>query len=560
MTVTGRRRTAHFLPLGVTGLSVLRRSTGLTVLFALLSAMGADSAPTGGQEPPESDRYAKFTFRAAQGPHLKVVAATYFGGEGLEEFVDAGALPDGTLVAFGNAWGPVFNSSPEPRVLGSGKHAGEPATTKDKKGKEQIRWDSPDMAGFVAFYEPGLAKLKQVIRFDWGLASILTGMVSGDGKALVVAGRSTPAFQAWAKEAALFKTQPPGAGKTGSDVYVARITPDGKAEWVWVLEKNGDPPEQFWSDEAGAVYFDAGGMTRISPDGKELKIISAKTEGKQEYWVGVHPKDGSVFFGGARNTNTGREPYRQPFLYKYDPAGEKKWTLWEPNPKEISSAQGAGHLESDSQVRAVEFAPNGDMLVAGWSDGGNSVFPKQATDWRKPAAGAGFGMSSWGMKSANSLGHLMRINYESLETKAHTWWVAYVPANFVEQRSRNAPNHVSLLQLKVLSDGAVAVTGRAATGLIQTPNAFWPDPKDGEKYGGEFVTVFNEDLTQVRFSSYMPGCERVRLGKTAKGVLIASRSKGTDGYPRATKSPVVNAVQGECKGVCDGHLVLLEMP
>jgi hypothetical protein len=512
------------------------------------------------KEPGEGDRYGKFTYRVAQGPHLEAVAATFFGSEGAEEFVDAGALPDGTLVAFGNAWGPAFPSEPAPVVLGRGQHTGQPLTAKDKKGREALRRDSPDIAGFIVLYASDLGAIRKVVRFDWGVASILAGRVAADGKGLVVAGRSSEAFRAVAGQAPLSKTAPPPAGKTGADVYIARLTPEGKPEWVWILEKNGDPPERFWMDEQGAVYFDAQGMTRISADGKELKKLSPKTQGAQEGWVGVHPKDGSVYFGGSRNTNTGREPYRQPFLYKYDAEGQQKWKLFEPNPKEISSAPGAGHLESDSMVRALDFAPNGDMLIAGWSDGGNSVFPRQATDWHKPATGAGMGMSAWGMRGANSLGHIMRLDSGTLETKAHSWLVGYIPQWFSEAKSRNAPNHISLVNMRVLGDGTVALTGRAATGLIQTPSAFWTDPKNGGKYGGEFVTVFNEDLTNLRFSSYMPGCKDVRLGVAPKGLLVVSRSKGSDGNEPPTKSPAVKALQGECKGPYDGHIVLLRSP
>ena len=48
-------------------------------------------------------RFEEFTAKATQGEKLKTVAATYFGGPGIEEFVAAEGLPDGGIVAFGNA-------------------------------------------------------------------------------------------------------------------------------------------------------------------------------------------------------------------------------------------------------------------------------------------------------------------------------------------------------------------------------------------------------------------------------------------------------------------------
>jgi hypothetical protein len=66
--------------------------------------------------------YETFTRKAAQGPKAKVIAAVSFGAEGNSEFVAAGELPDGSIVAFGNAWGPKFPAAPPPLVLGRGRH------------------------------------------------------------------------------------------------------------------------------------------------------------------------------------------------------------------------------------------------------------------------------------------------------------------------------------------------------------------------------------------------------------------------------------------------------
>ena len=46
-------------------------------------------------------RFEEFTAKAAQGEKLKTVAATYFGGPGIEEFIAAEGLPDGGLVIAG---------------------------------------------------------------------------------------------------------------------------------------------------------------------------------------------------------------------------------------------------------------------------------------------------------------------------------------------------------------------------------------------------------------------------------------------------------------------------
>lgn len=515
-------------------------------------------------------RHGDYSRKAAKGPHLKVVAATFFGSDGCEEFVDAGGLPDGTVVAFGNAWGPQFVKSPEATVLGSGRHSGK-AVARDGKGNLALDYASPDSAGTIVCYTEDLSAIRKIVRMDWGVANIRSGRIASDGKGLIVAGQCHPAFKSFSsgcsKVNALPYQAPAPGGKhappdpaTLGDVYVARFSADTlKPEWIWLLEKCGAPPDDIFTDPAGAIYFDAGGLRRVSPDGREMKRVNSRTHSGTAKWLGVDPTDGGVFFGGDRNTHTGQQPYRQPYLYKFDTEGKKVATLWEPDPKTVGSATGA--LESDSSPRALAWATNGDMLVSGWSDGGNSVFPKQALDWHKPATSGGMGIQTWGMKNANSLGHIMRIDPRTWETKSHSWWAAFIPGWFHSARSRNAPNFVSIDQLCVLKDGSVAIAGSAATGLIQTPNGFWIDPKTGEKSGGAYVSVFLPDLSNLLFSSYVPGCWKCSLGATRKGLVAVSRSKGADGVESwPTLSPTVRAIQKTFGGGTDGHIVVFELP
>jgi hypothetical protein len=107
----------------------------------------------------------------------------------------------------------------------------------------------------------------------------------------------------------------------------------------------------------------------------------------------------------------------------------------------------------------------------------------------------------------------------------------------------------------------VAFTGGAATGLIQTPNAFWAPPAttNAYKYGAEAVGVWDRDFRNLMFSSYMPGCENVRLFAVRKGLLCASRSSGSDKRDPPTPSPSRGALQ-PFGGATDGHLLYMELP
>ena len=51
-------------------------------------------------------RHEDYSRKAAQGPHLALRAATFFGGADGEEFVGGGTLAGGEIVAAGNLTGP----------------------------------------------------------------------------------------------------------------------------------------------------------------------------------------------------------------------------------------------------------------------------------------------------------------------------------------------------------------------------------------------------------------------------------------------------------------------
>jgi hypothetical protein len=516
-------------------------------------------------------RHGDYTKKMMSAPHMKVVASTFFGVEAHEEFVDVGGVAGGGIVAFGNTWGPQFVKTPAAVILGKGAHSGKPSASKDKKGNDVLEYRNPDCVGMMVMYAEDLKSIVKIAKMDWGVANIRSGMVTADGRGLIVAGQCHPGFKTFSAGCSKVNVLPyrapaPDAKKkpvdpaTLEDIYVARFDAATlKPEWIWVLEKNGDVPADLFADKAGNVYFDAAGMQRISADGKDVKLINPKCSSGTAKWLGVDPEDGGVFFGGDRNTKTGHEPYRQPFLYKFDVKGAKVQTLWEPKPSEIGSGPEDGHLESDSSPRSMAWAANGDLLVSGWSDGGNSVFPRQALDWRKPAPDGGMALQTWGMKGASSLGHIMRIDPKTWETKSHAWWAGFIPSWFSSPKNRGAPNGLSIERMCVLNDGSVAIVGGSATGLLQTPNAFWLDSMSGDKYGGYYVSVFLPNLSNLMFSSYMPGCGPVAIGATRKGVAIASRAKRDDGnVKRPTQPPIKNAIQKEFGGNTDAHIVILE--
>jgi hypothetical protein len=171
------------------------------------------------------------------------------------------------------------------------------------------------------------------------------------------------------------------------------------------------------------------------------------------------------------------------------------------------------------------------------------------------------------MKSANSLAYIMRINGETKRQVAWTYFVSYVPDSFESVKHRGAPNAASIKSLAVTANNSIAFCGKAATGLIQTPGAFWTMPKDyAGKYGGWFAAVFDPTVNALMFSSYLPGYDSADVVPVKNGVLVVGRARAGDGGNskhglEPTPAPTHEALQPKHGGgQTDAHAILLEMP
>jgi hypothetical protein len=533
--------------------------------------------------PGMAGRFETFTQKAAAGPKMKAVAATYFGGDGIEEFLAAGALRDGTIVAFGNAWGPSFPSAPAPLVLGRGTHhRRDPYLAQPGDRKPMLREDDPDVAGFICFYDGNLRSLKKVVRFDWGVASISTAVVLADDRGLLIAGRCTESFPAMIRGPVNYEAAPAGkpaasydyGGATVSgDVFIARLPASGDGIlWATVFKSAVIPPSRLWLDYEQNVYADIGGLVRVSPDGQtitHLDVVTQSSSGTKHrtltasdtsHYLGIDPKDGSFYFGGDRNTHTGYQPWRQPYLYKYDRDGHKVWGIWDWPPSQCARGGDGNGLCADSSAHGMEIAPDGTIVVAAWSSGANSVFTRQPNDLDKSVGWKGFGMDGAGPKGSGPLAYLLRIDPKTQRLIDGSMFQAYVSTKAADKRLRGAPSAVRIEHVQITADGSIAFTGTSAAGLVQTPDAFYKYPEDGSAPGGEFVAVFSKDFRNLLFSSYLPGCENAAVAAVPQGIVVMSRSRGNDGAQKPTASPIVNAIQKEKKGDYDGHLLLLVPP
>jgi hypothetical protein len=518
-----------------------RAATG-TALCALAALPPAGAAET---------RYHQHTKKAkGSDGAVRAVAATYFGGPGIEELVAAGIAADGSVIIVGNAWGPEFPKVPGLSVIGTDRHSGAPPYEKDGK---KINPASPDAAAFVVRYAPGMDGIQGAVRMGWGNASASHATISPDGT-VYLSGRCTASFRAELGAKAEVVPPPDGAGK-GGDLYLACLPPRAAAPaWAKIFEKaeeasngaerhvGGQPGVRALPRGDGELVLVAHGrLYALDLGTKALKEI-APTKGGVLHAV---DKDGSAYLGGDENSRTNKEPWRKPFLYKVDRTGKIAWEVWRWNSKLVGSD--AKKLESDSSVRHVGFQPDGKMVVAGWSDGGNSVFNRQPGDLDADVKYTGFIDSLWGA-GVGTFSRLLRLEGDPPRLLDGTIWCAFL-------LDKNKPNSAAIDAMAVLDDGRVAVGGGASFALVETPDAWAKSFPNGA--GGANLSIFSADLKDLLFSTALPSADRrVALGKAGTRLVAACRAKADDA---ATLAPIlVKPLQEKVAGEWDGYVVLVE--
>ncbi|HXE55825.1 MAG TPA: hypothetical protein VN541_22565 [Tepidisphaeraceae bacterium] len=492
-------------------------------------------------------RYESFTKKAEAGSKMNLVASASFGEQGFYDFVSGGQLDDGTIVAFGNAWGPAFPRTPAPLVLGRGHHqALDPFLPGPKHKTPVLRSDDPDAAGVIVFYSADLAKVRKVVRFDWGVASLSAGIVLPGRQGLLIAGRCTPRF-ADAMRSRLHREPVPADTSTGpyeyggvklpGDVFVAMLPASGDGVlWAIVFEGARVPPQQLWLDYELNIYADIRGMVRIAPTGYRVTRIDTAIEtsdgrshsrnytaNRSAAYLCVDPREGSFYYGGDRPAYTGYEPWHQPYLYKFSSDGHRSDKLWDWPAKDVATGGDGIGLCADSTVTSMDVAPDGSLVIGGWSIGGNSVFFRQPQTLDRRVRLTGFGMETADERAGTSTGYLMRFDPKKHRVIDGTLFQAYIPADSTDKRHRGEPNSIRIRQVKTLPDGSVAFCGTAAAGLIQTPNAISFPIAKGQSQSGEFLAVFSPDFQTLLYSSYLPGIENEHVQAVADGLILTAR-------------------------------------
>jgi len=487
---------------------------------------------------------------------MDITAATFFGTKSPEEFLGVVETPEGDVVAVGNSWGPPLpRGIPDEQVLGTDGRWDVPLYPLDQDRDEKGNLapppeENPNRTGIMVCYSPDLKKIRKLVRFGWGIASITAAEYMSDGS-VVVAGTATRNFRSVAKNAGLLKIYPKrrysGYGPIEyekntqpGDCYVAKLDAGlRKFQWIWIFEGHRVPPAKIWEGPKGSVVFECRTLKSITKDGLKMwEVMKIMSTGRRMV-LGVHPLDGRIMIGGDYHHSTGREPWRKPVLDLYD-AGGKPWARFYDWHGPLVGHNGL-RLVSDSAVRKGNFMPNGDIILYIWSDGGNSVATCNPVDIRGHIPRSGLRMSMAGA-TVGSFCHLVRFNPDDYRDCSYTLWAAYLTFK---------PNSIFVGTIAGASDGRILLSGRAAGFLVQTTTRWfragdhynvwrtaegktggikykkngWPD-FIGVGGRGEFSTVFSPGFTNVLWSSCLAKCGHKQMRETTRGVAAVSVCTG----------------------------------
>jgi len=497
----------------------------------------------------------------------KPVSAGYIGGEGDEYLAGGAFLPDGSVLLGGVAFGGADFWPAGVRALVIGDDDRTPASTvtesKDSKGRVQLSipdWQHTAGAGFIVQLEPGGRTVRKAVRFGWGSGSLTDVLATPAGEVFVtgICGERFSGLTAVTEVET-------GIEGTGA-IYLGRLKRDLSGfEWCRKLmdDTSNAPKLELLKD--GRIALTSTYAYHFSVEGKLLKATKVQTTSN---WVrGVDPMSHATATGGDGNTNTGWEPWRKPVLFVYNDRGEHTDVFYRWSEKLVG--QNSCRLVSDSSVRLLRYDNDGNLLVAGWSDGGNTVFEYLPYDLRTRVSAKtgndGLGFSTWGA-GVGSFCHLIKIDPRTGEPLGKTLFVAYL-------KGSNKPNGLRVSDMNSGADGSLLLGGSSSYGLIET-GAHKVNTLDWESddyIGGPFVAVLTKKMDSIRFSSCIPGGGAVSLSRQSKKVQgkWGTRSAVVNGKPMALficgakqsdKFKALNTAQPQFGGgKLDGLYLVLEL-
>jgi hypothetical protein len=391
--------------------------------------------------------------------------------------------------------------------------------------------------GFVGWWNQDVSQLTRVVR----LGAVAKLLQRPDGQLIVASGKFIKGLRGDGSAIA-FTSEDVGAAIT--DLAIAG---DGYVAIAGTV----------------LVGFDAAGKVRFRTTIGRSKISALTADATYAY------------VGGDQNTNTGFEPYRSPYVFRYrltDGTADANWKMYNWAGPDVRA--NGKMLQADSFVNELVFDPSGQLWLAGGSDGGNTVLTKSASnlDTDQPAlTGACYPGPCFNYKGARKTGMFGRIKRDVADLERASWVIPYLspkdgrnsPACGCKAPPAN-PNSATIEALAFSGDTIVA----AATSSYRPPesdNAWFRDTL----YTGftSWIGIFDRDVKSISMATMVPGTKgpagvvvrggRVLLfGDSTTGVKPATVNPGEENWAYALPTTPTAAQKAFGGGKSDGYLLL----
>jgi hypothetical protein len=308
----------------------------------------------------------------------------------------------------------------------------------------------------------------------------------------------------------------------------------------------------FTSDDAGATISDLAiaGDGYVVLSGKNL--IGFDSVGKIQFRTSINKSRLSAlavdalyaYVAGDENTQTGFEPYRSPYVFRYllsDGTADNAWQMYNWAGPDVRA--NGKTLQADSFVNDLAVDPKGQIWLAAGSDGGNTVLAKSTSsleDEQLALDGACYPGPCFNYRGAKKTGMFARIKNNIAELERATWLVPYLQP----KDGRNSPacgckappaspNSATIESLAFYGDNVVA----AATSSYRPPesdNAWFRDTI----YTGSnsWIGIFDRDLTSVTMATMIPGTKGP-AGVVTSGTRLLLFGEATPGTKPTTINP-----------------------
>jgi len=253
----------------------------------------------------------------------------------------------------------------------------------------------------------------------------------------------------------------------------------------------------------------------------------------------VDAKRNRIAVGGWVPSQTSNEPWWSPFLHVYDTDGRKQWSVYTPDPMSGKGDRMNG-LVSDAAIRAVNFDDEGNVLLSGIGDGGNSILRRDPRDYARPAETLHGSVHSfhgrtlfWGMVG--------RVDAERQALLAGNHVAGFgAPSRDGRKHKDGKPRLLAAWATDVAPCGAGAlVIGRHTGGFSFSDKDALPDEEPSgflRLYDQDFRRPYSMQLRDVHATAIAQRGERyVIIGSAVDDQAITkaaalTRGKGVDAY------------------------------